>query len=83
MKQLEFITIIDLVPIIPEIIVLVTACMVLLVDLFTSNKEHRESIRKILPTSVLIGRITSEKTIFVTDKDGKNINFKKLGWDSF
>ena len=51
--------------------------------LFTSNKEHRESIRKILPTSVLIGKITAEKTIFVTDKDGKNINFKKLGWDSF
>ena len=39
MSQLEFITLSDLVPIIPEIIVLVTACIVLLVDLFAPQKE--------------------------------------------
>ncbi len=40
MSQLEFITLADLVPIIPEIIVLVTACIVLLVDLFAPQKER-------------------------------------------
>ncbi len=39
MSQLVFITLSDLVPIIPEIIVLVTACIVLLVDLFAPQKE--------------------------------------------
>tara|TARA_B100000886_G_scaffold112740_1_gene75786 strand:+ start:1473 stop:2363 length:891 start_codon:yes stop_codon:yes gene_type:complete len=51
--------------------------------LFTSNSKHGESIRKILPTSFSIGRITEEEKILVLDKDGKNINFEKLGWDSF
>ena len=51
--------------------------------LFTSNSKHGESIRKILPTSFLIGRITEEEKILVLDKEGKNINFEKLGWDSF
>ena len=40
MTPLEFITLADLVPIIPEIIVLVTACTVLLVDLFAPQKER-------------------------------------------
>ena len=40
MTQLEFITLVDLVPIIPEIIVLVTACTVLLVDLFAPQKDR-------------------------------------------
>ena len=51
--------------------------------LFTSNSKHGESIRKILPTSFSIGRITEEEKISVLDKEGKNINFEKLGWDSF
>ena len=51
--------------------------------LFTSNSKDGESIRKILPTSFLIGRITEEEKILVLDKEGKNINFEKLGWDSF
>ena len=51
--------------------------------LFTSDSKYGESIRKILPTSFLIGRITEEEKISVTDKEGKNINFEKLGWDSF
>ena len=51
--------------------------------LFTSNSKHGESIRKILPTSFLIGRITEEEKILVLDKEGKIINFEKLGWDSF
>ena len=51
--------------------------------LFTSNSKYGESIRKILPTSFSIGRITEEEKILVLDKDGKNINFEKLGWDSF
>ena len=51
--------------------------------LFTSNSKHGESIRKILPTSFSIGRITEEEKILVLDKEGKNINFEKLGWDSF
>ena len=40
MTPLDFITLADLVPIIPEIIVLVTACTVLLVDLFAPQKER-------------------------------------------
>jgi len=40
MTQLEFITLVDLVPIIPEIIVLLTACIVLLVDLFAPQKDR-------------------------------------------
>ena len=40
MTQLEFITLVDLVPIIPEIIVLITACTVLLVDLFAPQKDR-------------------------------------------
>ena len=40
MTPLEFITLADLVPIIPEIIVLVTACTVLLVDLYAPQKER-------------------------------------------
>ena len=40
MTPLEFITLADLVPIIPEIIVLLTACTVLLVDLFAPHKER-------------------------------------------
>ena len=51
--------------------------------LFTSNSKHGESIRKILPTSFSIGRITEEEKILVFDKEGKIINFEKLGWDSF
>ena len=51
--------------------------------LFTSNSKHGESIRKILPTSFSIGRITEEEKILVLDKEGKIINFEKLGWDSF
>ena len=51
--------------------------------LFTSNSKHSESIRKTLPTSFLIGRITEEENILVIDKEGKNVNFEKLGWDSF
>ena len=51
--------------------------------LFTSNAQHSESIKKFLPNSLLIGRITREQGIVVKDKEGKNINFKKLGWDSF
>ena len=51
--------------------------------LFTSDSKHGESIRKILPTSFSIGRITEEEKISVLDKEGKNINFEKLGWDSF
>ena len=51
--------------------------------LFTSNAQHSESIKKILPNSLLIGRITREQGMVVKDKEGKNINFKKLGWDSF
>ena len=51
--------------------------------LFTSNSKHSESIRKILPTSFLIGRITEEENISVMDKEGKSVNFEKLGWDSF
>ena len=52
-------------------------------QLFTSNSKHSESIRKTLPTSFLIGRITEEENILVMDKEGKNVNFEKLGWDSF
>ena len=37
---MEFIKLTDLVPIIPEIIVLLTACTVLLVDLFASKKDR-------------------------------------------
>ncbi|MBC8258244.1 MAG: NADH-quinone oxidoreductase subunit N [SAR324 cluster bacterium] len=37
---MEFITLADLTPIIPEIIVLLTACIVLLVDLFAPKKER-------------------------------------------
>jgi len=37
---MEFINLTDLVPIIPEIIVLLTACTVLLVDLFASKKDR-------------------------------------------
>ena len=51
--------------------------------LFTSNSKHGESIKKILPTSFSIGRITEEEKILVLDKEGKIINFEKLGWDSF
>ena len=51
--------------------------------LFTSNSKHGESIRKILPTSFSIGRITEEEKILVFDKEGKIINFEKLGWDYF
>ena len=40
MTPLDFITLADLVPIIPEIIVLVTACTVLLVDLFAPQRER-------------------------------------------
>ena len=40
MTQLEFISLVDLVPIIPEIIVLITACTVLLVDLFAPQKDR-------------------------------------------
>ena len=40
MTTLDFITLADLVPIIPEIIVLVTACTVLLVDLFAPQRER-------------------------------------------
>ena len=40
MTSLDFITLADLVPIIPEIIVLVTACTVLLVDLFAPQRER-------------------------------------------
>jgi hypothetical protein len=31
----------------------------------------------------MIGRITREEKISVKDKEGKNINFENLGWDSF
>ena len=51
--------------------------------LFTSNSKHSESIIKTLPTSFLIGRITEEENILVVDKEGKKVNFEKLGWDSF
>ena len=37
---MEFIKLTDLIPIIPEIIVLLTACTVLLVDLFASKKDR-------------------------------------------
>jgi len=37
---MEFINLTDLIPIIPEIIVLLTACTVLLVDLFASKKRQ-------------------------------------------
>ena len=37
---MEFIELTDLVPIIPEIIVLLTACTVLLVDLFAAEKDR-------------------------------------------
>lgn len=51
--------------------------------LFTSNAKNSEYISKILPTSFMIGRITREEKISVKDKEGKNINFENLGWDSF
>ena len=37
---MEFISLTDLTPIIPEIIVLLTACTVLLVDLFAAKKKQ-------------------------------------------
>ena len=37
---MEFITFADLIPIIPEIIILLTACTVLIVDLFTPKKDR-------------------------------------------
>ena len=51
--------------------------------LFTSNAENSEFISKILPTSFMIGSITTEEKISVKDKEGKSINFENLGWDSF
>ena len=40
MSKMEFISLTDLTPIFPEIIVLLTACTVLLVDLFATNKNR-------------------------------------------
>mgnify|MGYP003301174027 CR=1 FL=1 len=50
--------------------------------LFTCPSKHNELVKKILPNSIKLGSITQEKEILVTDKTGKNINFKNLGWDS-
>lgn len=51
--------------------------------LFTCAAKHSKAIRKILPNSIRLGNITKEREILVTDKKGENINFEKLGWDSF
>jgi thiamine-monophosphate kinase len=50
--------------------------------LFTCPSKYNELVKKILPNSIKLGSITQEKEILVTDKTGKNINFKNLGWDS-
>ena len=67
MTQLEFITFVDLVPIIPEIIVLVTACTVLLVDLFTPHKERSFT----LAVTTIIGLFLA--IIFELQLHGKDI----------
>ena len=44
MSKMEFISLTDLTPIFPEIIVLLTACTVLLVDLFATNKNRSTTL---------------------------------------
>ena len=64
MTQLEFISLVDLVPIIPEIIVLITACTVLLVDLFAPQKDRAFT----LAVTTIIGLLLA---IFVEVSYGK------------
>jgi len=67
MTPMEFITLTDLVPIIPEIIVLVTACTVLLVDLFAPQKERAFT----LAVTTIIGLLLA--IISEVQLHGKNI----------
>tara|TARA_B100000945_G_C20415958_1_gene615149 strand:- start:1213 stop:2679 length:1467 start_codon:yes stop_codon:yes gene_type:complete len=61
MSQLEFITLSDLVPIIPEIIVLVTACIVLMVDLFAPQKESSFTLEVTTIIGLLLAIISEVK----------------------
>ena len=64
---MEFITVKDLIPILPEIIVLITAFIVLLVDLFDSKRERSVT----LALTTIIG--LSLAAIYETQLYGKNI----------
>ena len=65
---MEFITIADLTPIIPEIIVLLTACTVLLVDLFATEKDRAFT----LAVTTIIGLVLAMLT--ETRLHGKDIS---------
>ena len=52
-QKMEFIGLVDLLPIMPEIIVLLTAGIVLLVDLFSANKNRSMT----LAVTTIIGLI--------------------------
>ncbi len=65
---MEFITIADLIPIIPEIIVLLTACTVLLADLFAPEKDRAFT----LAVTTIIGLVLAMLT--ETQLHGKDIS---------
>ena len=65
---MEFITIADLIPIIPEIIVLLTACIVLIVDLFAPEKDRAFT----LAVTTIIGLVLAMLT--ETQLHGKDIS---------
>ena len=65
---MEFINSSDLIPILPEIIVLLTACTVLLVDLFDSGRERSFTLALICIFGLLLAAI-SESQLY-----GKNFS---------
>tara|TARA_Y100001970_G_scaffold290045_1_gene422342 strand:- start:194 stop:1660 length:1467 start_codon:yes stop_codon:yes gene_type:complete len=68
MDKIEFITLKDLIPILPEIIVLITAFIVLIVDLFDSKRERSLT----LALTTIVGLLLA--AFYETHLYGKNIS---------